>query len=401
MNDELTFNLDDKLEDALAMLAAGLPLEEVLAGAGSDAAWLRPLLQTATDIQQLQADITLPPPDASLQRLLNHGQQLAAEPPPAGWRETLGNLFSGKYKLAFTGTAAVVMAAALLVVFLAGGLLGGGLVLAAENSLPGQPLYGVKRLGETLRLTLAQDSVRQAQLLDSFNQRRWEEAQLLLRQNSRAEITLTGVIESVTDKGVVVNNLLIQIGPDATTGGQLTVGAQIRVTGTTQPPDKLVAASVTVIQPAPPQPTPTPSPTATVTPPAPSATATSEGESKSDTIQLPPTDTPTATATATQTPPPPTATPTATPANTATPLPTPIPTAGIQSPPTSVPVEDGNDNVIDNEAPNENEDEGEHQEDNSNDSSDDNSGSDSGSSDDDDRGGNSGKGGGADDNDDD
>jgi len=50
MNNEFFDNPDEKLEDALAMLAAGIAIEEILAEAGPDAEWLRPMLKLVADV---------------------------------------------------------------------------------------------------------------------------------------------------------------------------------------------------------------------------------------------------------------------------------------------------------------------------------------------------------------
>ena len=80
MNNEFFDNPDEKLEDALAMLAAGMPLEEILAEADGDAEWLRPLLALAAEVGDLQQAIPIPSPEASLQKLLAYGEELAGVP---------------------------------------------------------------------------------------------------------------------------------------------------------------------------------------------------------------------------------------------------------------------------------------------------------------------------------
>ncbi|HRV95884.1 MAG TPA: hypothetical protein P5526_27270, partial [Anaerolineae bacterium] len=77
MNSEPTINQADKLDEALALLAAGLSLDEVLAEAGDDAAWLRPMLALATEVDALKVDIPIPSSQASLDRLLAHANSLA------------------------------------------------------------------------------------------------------------------------------------------------------------------------------------------------------------------------------------------------------------------------------------------------------------------------------------
>ncbi len=86
---------EDALEDALQMLAAGVPLAEVLALANSDAEWLAPMLETATEVADLQQSIPVPPAEASLQRLLAHGEKLAAVSQPTVSQPARWNPFGG------------------------------------------------------------------------------------------------------------------------------------------------------------------------------------------------------------------------------------------------------------------------------------------------------------------
>jgi len=314
MNEERLINPEEKLEEALALLAAGLPADEVPAQAGHDAAWLRPMLETALEMESLQADIPLPPPDASLQRLLDYGQELATNPssPPASLadgRGPLATFFNLGRGLALSGTFSLVLLTALVLTFILGGLLGGGLVLAAENKLPGQLLYPVKRLGESVRLQLAPNQAEQTHLLEEFNRRRQQEVRGLLERGAKAEVSFDGIVEATDAGRVVVDSLTGEILPDAKIEGDLAVGARVHLEGVTRPPAGLIVTGLTVIAPAPVQPAPTAPPVATPTA-TPSPTQKPVIEATSDTIIMPPT---------------PTATPTATPrpTNTSTPVPTP------------------------------------------------------------------------------
>jgi hypothetical protein len=260
-NHDLTFGPEDRLEDALMMLASGVPLDTILSEAGDEAEWLRPLLETTAEVGELKSAVPIPPPDASLQKLLTHSARLAADSPPqpatsppsdrlTGWL----NLFNGGFRLA---TAAI---AVLLVVILAGGAL---TVAAAQNSLPGESLYWLKQTGETVRLGLTGDPVQRRQLQEAFNQRRLEEARLLLNQDKEAEVAFDSHIQSLTTTGFELDGLKAQITPETEIKGQLGEGAKVHVEAITRPPDTLLALIVTVIEPAP---APASSPTPTFTP---------------------------------------------------------------------------------------------------------------------------------------
>ncbi len=354
-------NVDDKLEDALAMLAAGLSVTEILADAGDDADWLRPLLETATEVGGLRAAISIPSPEASLQRMLAYGRELATTSPPvapvqSSWSAALASLFGGGWlpRLA-TG---LVSALFLLV------LLGGTLTVLAQRSLPGEPLYSLKRAGETLRLSLTLDPDQRAQLLENYNQHRQTEVKLLLERSQVAAVDFYGQVETVTGTTLRLAGLTLQLTPETKITGNLAAGAQVKVEVLTQPPDDLVALAVTVTKPAPPAPAPLPTamPTPTSTP-SPTATATTTRvlSSDTDTLQLP-TFTPTAT-------------PTEVPTNTPT-LPPPPPTA-TQPAPAPLPPGGSNDNSNDNADDQSSDDSGSSNDNSDNDSDDEHSGSDS------------------------
>ncbi len=296
----LNQNRQDQFEESLALLAAGIPLETVLAEAGQDAAWLRPLLTIAGEVGRLQQAVPIPPPNASLQKMLTHGRQLAAASsspasrPPA-WQSNLLALFRGGVRL----TAG--LATFLLVMV----LLGGTLNLAAQRSLPGDTLYWLKQAGENLRLTLTQGPTQREELLETFNRRRLSEIEALLEQGEEARVTFEQTVESLTATTIEVDGVTIAITTETEIIGKLTVGARVQVEAVTRPPDELVGLTIRVLEPGPTAiPTITPTPTLPPTPP-PAATLprsqttdslppleptpTPARSQEIDTIELPPT----------------------------------------------------------------------------------------------------------------
>lgn len=300
---------EDRLEDALAMLAAGLPLETVLAEAGDDAAWLEPLLATAVEVGELQAAIPIPPPDASLQKMLAHGKKLAGPARPASptrpaRQNILFNLFSGGFRLA-SG-----LATALLVLFLVGGTLS----LAAQRSLPGDSLYWLKQTSESVRLNLTRNPIQREQLQETFRQRRLQEVELLLEQGRDAEVTIEGRLLAAGPTAVELEGFTVEITPDTQINGQPAAGANVTVRAKVQDTGRLTALVITVVEPAPASPTPAPSPTPeplpTATPqptatPLPPTVEPEPGEPAGqtvDTLELTPTPTHTPEPTATPSP---------------------------------------------------------------------------------------------------
>jgi hypothetical protein len=296
-----SFNrLDDRLDQALARLAVGAPLEVILAEAGNDAEQLRPLLEIAAEVTNLKSAVPIPPPEASLQKLLAHGEKLAHSTslPAAtrpGWLASLLNIFNGGFRLA-AGLATAVL------LFL---VMSGTVYVVAQRSLPGDSLYRLKQVSERVQLNLAGDSLRREQLSQTFNQRRRAEIEALLNQGKSAEVTFESQIQTVHATAIVLDGLTIQLRPETKVVGQLSEGARVRVEIRTLPPNSLLALTITVIEPGLP---PTPSPTATATPPKAQATdtlpptATPPKAQATDSIILPPTPSPTPTARPTEPP---------------------------------------------------------------------------------------------------
>lgn len=275
---------ESKLDDALAMVAAGIPLEVVLTEVGADAEWLEPLLAVADEAGQLQAAIPLPPPDASLNRMLAHAEKMAAAHTPAptakpggrfGWLQ-LGPLLA-------TGFRTAVLAASVLVAFLAGTVTGSGMTMAAQNSLPGQPFYGLKRAGETFRFNLIDNTEHRQRLEDTLNLERQFETDLLLDSGKQTTVTFEDTVQSVQGRTFTVDGWEVQMSDNTALDGELAAGARVRLKAITQPPNILRALTVTVVRPAPATPSrePAPPPPATATPtatPWPSPTPAQAGD---------------------------------------------------------------------------------------------------------------------------
>jgi len=94
----------------------------------------------------------------------------------------------------------LVTVAATLIVVLALGLAGGGgIVYASTDSLPGSPLYGVKRATEQVQLFFVPVGTRRAELHIGFAQRRLEEVQALTEIKSRVDEGALAAIAEETE----------------------------------------------------------------------------------------------------------------------------------------------------------------------------------------------------------
>jgi hypothetical protein len=145
------------LEECLAALKGERNLQEVLRRYPRHRDELISLLQLSIDAARLPQ----PAPDPAF-RLRARNQMLAAAEQ------------SRRVRRWMPASVRVALAAALLLVALAGGL-----TAAASNSLPGEPLYGLKRGVEHVQMTATFNPADQARLRLHFADLRLEEAQKL------------------------------------------------------------------------------------------------------------------------------------------------------------------------------------------------------------------------------
>jgi hypothetical protein len=147
---------------------------------------LAPLLQVADRLRKTRhPTLSVSATKAIEQRLLKRATEI--KPSKAK---------SSRWPLPFSLRPLVTVAATLIVVLalvLAGG---GGIVYASTDSLPGSPLYGVKRATEQVQLFLTPMGMGRAELHIRFAQRRLEEVQALAETEGKVdEETLAAIAE--------------------------------------------------------------------------------------------------------------------------------------------------------------------------------------------------------------
>jgi outer membrane biosynthesis protein TonB len=334
---------ENTLAHAIERLTAGESLDTILASAGADAEWLEPLLTAATAVHDLRDAVPIPSAEVSLARFLAQAEQIASEPPSESaprhwwdhWAARLHLPAGGGLRWASAAISVILLSFALT---LGGALfLGSPTVMAAQNVLPGQLIYPVKRWGEEIYLWLPQSSESRSAKFSEYEKRREEEVRLLLNRRLEASLTFRGRVDALGASQVIVNGISLQVVDDTQIEGPLATGARVLVEARTLRSGAVIAIRLVVEQPGPapavPSPTATPQPTPTHTP---RPTATSQPtvtNSPTPSATQPPTQTATVT-------PQPTFTPTAAPTETLTPSPTttPEPTATATS--TSLPAEE-------------------------------------------------------------
>lgn len=268
------------LVEALDALEAGTPLEEVLSRYPDHAETLRPILETSAQLSSLPVAYSLSAKAASRNAFLSHAASLRVQgkgrPATAGvWR-----------RLAFS------FASLALVVVLLGGLLAG----AAQEALPGQPLYPVKRMVEDMRLSLA-SPVGKEKLQEQFQAERREEIHALLATGQKGTVPCAGTIEALSEESWTLDGLAVAIETRTVISGEPALGATAQ--GLCRVANGRVVAETLQVEDSPeilPEPTPTATemPTTTLTSTA-TATAAATAAATTPTITMTPIAQPSAT----------------------------------------------------------------------------------------------------------
>lgn len=167
-----------------------------------------------------------------------------------------------------------------------------GLGLLAENSLPGDLLYGLKRLTENVRQFASGNT-----LETQFAQRRVDEVASLLTKKRAVDVVFDGQLEAVIGSIWRVAGIPVNVASTTPGSSSVGIGDQIEVQGSTSTDGELTARTITLLTKAEPTPTMTPTISPTITP-SPTTTPT-----QTATVTPSPTATITSSATSTMLPP--------------------------------------------------------------------------------------------------
>jgi len=239
----MTDELSAILAQALSRLEKGEPVEACLSRFPTHARQLAPLLESATWTIQALSYVEAPS-EAALaagrQRFLAAAAALptatvtlpAQTPPRPTWlRFVLRPL------------------ATLVLVVLALVLIGGGAVIAAAQSLPGDPLYPLKVTTDEVRLFLALDPETRAEMQAQIDQVRREEANIVATTNRQAEVNFRGRLEWITDDSWSVDGLVIALDQTAKIDGEPAAGLYVAVKAVTLGDGVLHARHIQVLPP--------------------------------------------------------------------------------------------------------------------------------------------------------
>ncbi len=246
MNRDFEFALDESLQ----ALRAGASLEECLTRFPEHAEVLRPLLETAAAL----SDVNLPRPQAeavrrSRERMFQAADELFAAQPVSVSRFSryVGKLFAwitGKENLDMRTTTRLATGLVVLVLLVVSGL---GVNFASANALPGDTLYPAKRLLEQVRLGLTLDPQRQEALKAELQTRRQDEVRTVLQMQRQTQVDFMGALGAFDETQWTVGGFALMLMPETRIQGSPAAGAMVSVQAVTQADGTLRALTLTVL----------------------------------------------------------------------------------------------------------------------------------------------------------
>jgi hypothetical protein len=223
-------DFDGILDECLARMAAGESVDACLRRYPQHAAGLQPLLRVAAGLH------ALPRPEPGADAVLAGRQRMLAalreQKRARGVSISPLSRYARQIRDFFVPQEGVQMrhvlrfAVAMVLVMFVGTNLA---VVASAGSIPGDPLYGVKRSWEEARLLLAlRDQTRQ-QLEQQLLDRRQEEVRELLSMGRGGVVDLEGVLQQHGEDQWSIGGLVFRQTARTRVEGDLTPGARVRV----------------------------------------------------------------------------------------------------------------------------------------------------------------------------
>lgn len=228
------------LDESISALQAGVPVEDILSEVPDLATELRPLLYAATLLADPNPALVPDEKKAALRaEYLAQATKLPAISPTftekaqavvrvVKRRLTRKAVLSDLITITLTMMLTLVMVAAIL-------------AYAANDAIPGDLLYGIKRVSENVRLSVTFDQEGRKTLEDTFNQTRLAEIEQLIEQNRAAVVQFRGTLETKGETLWIIEGITVLLSTDTTVQGAPQEGDQVEIVGFLKTNNVLVA----------------------------------------------------------------------------------------------------------------------------------------------------------------
>ena len=244
----MTDRFESILDESISALQAGVPIDEILTEVPEYADELRPLLYAATVLADPNPKL-IPEERKKVLRAeyLKQVTELPAISSPT-FGEKIQAIFSVIRKRLTRKAVLNDLITITITIILT--LLMAALILnyLAVDTLPGDFLYGAKRISENVQLSFAFGEERRTELENSFNQRRLKEIELLIEQNRAAVVQFRGVLETKGENLWVIEGYTVFLPTDIEIEGNVQEGDIVEVTGLLRTNNVLVADTIRVIE---------------------------------------------------------------------------------------------------------------------------------------------------------
>ena len=220
---------EDAVIAALNDLEQGHTIEEILDRYPQHEAELRPILETATGLSGLQSAPSNEARRASRQRLLAEAQRLRVGSHRENSRPRWQQFF-----YSFASFALVLV------------LLGAIVIPAADDAIPGDILYPVKRSAESVQLFLAPAHEKE-ELLAEFVEERNHEVYEMVELGRDGEAGYVGIIKAIGPDYWEIGRITANIDDSTVITGEPEVGARVEAHCLVRD-GEVIAESLTVLE---------------------------------------------------------------------------------------------------------------------------------------------------------
>ena len=245
----MTDRFESILDESISALQAGVPIEEILAEVPCYASELRPLLYAATLLADPNPQLLPTEKKTALRQ--EYLKQVAELPTitPSPFSNKAQAILRIIKRRSTRNAVLTDLFTVVATLFLTLAVVGFTLNYLAIDAIPGDLLYPIKRISESVQLWTALDTNHRTELEDKFNQQRLMELEALLEQNRTAVIQFRGLVETKGENLWIIEGHTVLLSDKTSIQGNIQEGDTVEVNGLLQSNKLLIADTITKINP--------------------------------------------------------------------------------------------------------------------------------------------------------